>query len=1060
MPKPASNIPKRRSSKASPPVLKQKQSLPRKARRLNRQPRLPSREVESAETKGNQSGKRAKAVSERAEPLDQGVDHLQAAKRRPQSAPKRRLPAELPKEASGADEPASAQNAFPIVAIGASAGGYEACSVLLKALPVDTGMAFVLVQHLDPAHESKLSQLLAISSKIPVSEIRSNVRVSPNRVYVIPPNRYLTISQGELQLHPRKQAKGPPMPIDHFFSSLARDETNRAIGIILSGTGVDGTLGLKEIKAEGGVTFAQDEKSSKYYGMPGSAIAAGAVDFVLSPGLIARELDRIAQHPTLKKLRVRQAEPPLAEFPDQMAKIFFLISAFNGVDFSQYKQSTLKRRIFRRMVLKKMEDLRQYVAYLHQHPSEVEALFQDILINVTSFFRDGATFQSLKKRILPKLLKTKKAGTPIRIWVPGCSTGEEVYSLAITVHEFVTQIGTNFPIQLFATDISEQAISRARTGIYAEAITSQVSPDRLRRYFLRTDGGYQIAKFIRDMCVFARQNLVDDPPFSKLDVISCRNVLIYLGPVLQKKIIPTFHYALQPGGFLILGTSETIGLFSDLFTLMDKKNKIYSKNIAAARHHEFAFIPQPAEEVVEISMPQTKQEEFETIDLQNHVDHLLLTHYAPSGVVINAGLEVLQFRGKTGPYLEHASGQASLNLVKMAREGLIVDLRTTVTKALRTNDVVRKQSVRFKHNGHKREVTIEVVPFKMTHSHERFFLVLFHDLGVVDARENDKRSKRDGKGPDKSREITRLREEIDTTKESLQSIIEEQEATNEELKSANEEIQSSNEELQSTNEELETAKEELQSTNEELTTLNEELQNRNNELSQVNNDLSNLLSSVNMPMLMLGNDLKIRRFTPLAEKLFNLIPTDIGRRISDINPNISPPNLTELVSEVVDSLNMQEREVQDAEGHWYSLRIRPYRTTENKIDGAVIVLVDIDHSKKALDEIAAVIRQPLLLLGEDLRVLSANEAYCDLFKTAKDKTDGIPFYQLGNGQWNNPTVRPMIDSVLNSNQRLDNLKIEQDFPKIGRRSLFLSARRLYQNNKTSQVVIVTFSEER
>jgi two-component system CheB/CheR fusion protein len=944
---------------------------------------------------------------------------------------------------------------FLIVGIGASAGGYEAFAQLLETISPETGMAFVLVQHLDPTHESKLSELLSRATKMAVVEIRSETVVEPNHVYVIPPGRALTILEGVLQLKPRRKT-GTHLPIDEFFQSLALDQANRAVGVILSGNGMDGTLGLKQIKAEGGITFVQDEKTAKFFSMPGSALHAGCVDFVLAPPAIAKELERISRYSPLRREKISKVEPTLPGTETDLVKIFGLLRALTGVDFSYYKLTTLKRRITRRMVLKKIENLREYLKHLQQNPNEVDLLFNDILINVTGFFRDPPAFAALKKKVFPRMLRQKPSGSPIRVWVPGCSTGEEVYSVAICLHEFLGKNVNAKAMQIFGTDISDRMVSRARLGMYPESIAAQVSPERLRRYFTKTDHGYQISKLIRDVCIFAKQNVAEDPPFSKLDLISCRNLLIYLGPLLQKKVMPIFHYSLQPSGYLMLGSSETIGSFSNLFTLTDKKNKIYSKLETQSRP-EMEFFPSQAAGIGEARSTPPK-EELSQFDLQRRADEILLSQYTPGGAVVNSRLEVLHFRGKTGYYLEPAPGTASLNLLKMVREELVVDLRTAFAQAAKTNLPVRKDPVRIKYNGHYREVTLEVVPFKNNASSERFFLVLFHDLlGVMEEEKGHPKARTMHQHA--QREIRRLREEIGQTKESLQTIIEEQEVTNEELKSANEEIQSSNEELQSTNEELETAKEELQSTNEELTTLNEELQNRNGELSQANNDLNNLIGSFNMPMLMLGNDLTIRRFTPLAEKLFNLIPSDVGRRISDINPNISLPQLDKIVSEVIDTLNMREIEVQDKEGHWFSIRIRPYRTSENKIEGAVIVLVDIGDIRHAIDEMTEMSVQPMLILNDEFKITKANQKFYDNFFLNRDGTEGKSIFEAGDGRWNVPAFKNLLERVLPENKRIEQYRIEHEFPKVGRRAVLLTARRLYQQSKGTHYIIIRFEEE-
>lgn len=945
-----------------------------------------------------------------------------------------------------------------VVGVGASAGGYEAFVQLLEKLRPDLGMAFVFIQHLDPVHESKLAPLLSQTTSMKVAEIRDKTRLAANNIYVIPPNRALTLSEGVLHLKPRKK-DGPHLPIDHFFESLALDQGNLAIGIVLSGNGHDGTAGLQHIKAAGGITFSQDLRSAKYHGMPESAQGAECVDYVQPPPDIAQELARIASHDGLKRVRQPSAEPALPGAEDNLHKIFSLLRLSSGVDFSHYKLTTLKRRIMRRMVLKKIDHLEEYFRFLQKNPTETELLFQDILINVTGFFRDPSAFTVLRKKIFPRLMKQRASGTPIRIWVPGCATGEEVYSLAICLHEFLGKNQNNKALQIFGTDVSEAMIARSRSGVYPRNIEAHVSPERLRRYFQKTaGGGYQISKFIRDVCIFAKQNVAEDPPFSKLDIISCRNLLIYLGLPLQKKVLPTFHYSLRPGGFLMLGTSETIGKFSNLFSLVDKKNKIYVRNEAYSRP-EIDFMPSlPLESPGTDDL--TPKSGFSQVELQNKAEEILLSQFCPPSVIVNEQMDVLHFLGKTGPYLEPAHGTASLNLLKMVRDEFTVDLRTAVAQAAKTSLPVGKEAIQIRSNGHFREVALEVVPFKTTLP-ERFFLVLFRETGNGLSDESKPARKNSAATPRQQqaeREISRLRQELGQTKDSLQTIIEEQEATNEELKSANEEIQSSNEELQSTNEELETAKEELQSTNEELTTLNEELQNRNLELGQANNDLNNLISSFSMPIIMLGTDLTIRKFTPLGQKLFNLIPSDIGRRISDINPNINLPDLKELVGEVIDNLNVKEIEVQDREGHWYSLRVRPYRTSENKIEGAILVLVDIGEVRQGLEETLQMVPDPMLLLSGDFRVSKGNEAFYEHFKTTAAATEQKSFFKLGTGQWNISALRTLLESVLPTNQHVENFRVEHDFPDLGRRIFLVNARRLYHHSKGTHYILMLFRE--
>jgi two-component system, chemotaxis family, CheB/CheR fusion protein len=950
---------------------------------------------------------------------------------------------------------AARRKSFLVVGIGASAGGFEAFVQLLEQLPTDTGMSFVFVQHLDPTHKSSLTALLSRSTHIEVTEIRQHTRLAPDHVYVIPPNAALSLSGGMLQLSPRKKLDHY-LPIDNFFQSLAQNQGNLAIGIILSGNGHDGAAGLKEIKAAGGITFAQEIASCKFSGMPESAIATGCVDYILRPAEIARELTRIAEHGVVKHAAPNDTLPGTES---DLFRILALLRTDAGVDFSAYKPTTLRRRINRRMVLKRIETLGKYLRFLQKNRGEVELLFHDILINVTGFFRDPAAFETLKKKILPRVVKERPQGGPIRIWVPGCATGEEAYSLAICLHEFLGKNRNNRAMQIFGTDISENMVAKARAGIYPRNIEAEVSAERLRRYFQKTDGGYQISKFIRDACIFAKQNVVEDPPFSKLDLISCRNLLIYLGPSLQKKVFPTFHYSLRPGGYLMLGTSETIGVFSNLFTLLDKKNKVYLRNDTYSRPEiDYAFTSQPREAAD--GRPARPLREPSHFDLQKRAEEILLTQYSPPGVIVNGRMEVLHFLGRTGPYLEPATGSASLHLLKMVRGELVIDLRTALAQAAKNRTTVRKEGIRMRFNGHFRDVVVEVVPFKNSLP-EYFYLVLFRDFEAAEVEETTAgRKKFSGalRQQQAEHETQRLRAELGQTKQSLQTIIEEQEATNEELKSANEEIQSSNEELQSTNEELETAKEELQSTNEELTTLNEELQNRNSDLSEVNNDLNNLIGSFNMPIVMLSNDLAIRRFTPLAQKIFNLIPGDVGRRISDINPNITLPNLKSLVTEVIDTLNVKEIEVQDREGHWYSLRIRPYRTAENKIEGAVIVLVDIGDVRQGIEEVMEIVREPMLLLTADLRVSRANDCFYEKFHVPRQETEGTQIFKLGNGQWNILALRSLLEQVLPANQHVEAFQMSHDFPQIGRRAFSVSARRLYQQSKGTHYVLVLLQD--
>jgi len=827
-----------------------------------------------------------------------------------------------------------------MVGIGGSAGGFEAAMELLRNLPSRTGMAFVIVQHLDPHHASRLSSLLGKVTAMPVSEITRTTTPKPNTVYVQPSNKCVIAKDGALTLVRREQRLN--VAIDHFFESLAEECGSRAIGIVLSGTGSDGTAGLRAIKAAGGLTFAQSEESAKFDAMPRSAIRAGFVDLVLTPREIAREIDRISNHPYLRRplSDPEAAEKAAYKQADDLGRIFLSLKKQTGVDFSSYKESTLLRRIQRRMALHRIEKMSQYARFLRNSKKEIAALFDDLLINVTRFFRDEAVYRALKKRFLPGLLKSKSNDRQpeLRAWVPGCATGEEVYSLAICILEALRTKPSKMQIQIFGTDLSDSVIEHARLGIYSGAIEKDVSPARLKRFFVKRDGSYQIHQNVRNICTFARQNVCADPPFSRIDIISCRNVLIYLSPDLHKRCIPQFHYALKPGGYLILGPAESVGVYDELFKLVDRKNKIYTK-LPGATPRTADFIPQRGLELAHLAGRSITAGANFGSELLKMADRIMLSAYAPAAVVIDQDMQVQQFRGQTDLFLEHTPGPATFNLLQLARPTLVPDLRATIHRAIKTGKPARKERVKVKLGGKSYEINMQVVPFKVPGSDKPWLLVIFDETTKGTKREKVPQPL--GKTATEC-ELAELRRELAASKESLQAIIEEQEATNEELKSANEEIESSNEELQSTNEELETAKEELQSTNEELTTLNEELSNRNLEMMQLTSELNNLLASIQMPIVMVDNALTVRRATPAARGAFNILPTDIGRPLSELRPKIDVPDLENVLQEVIETLGTRERKVRDREGREYLLRVRPYRTTDNKIDGAVLTLIDMD----------------------------------------------------------------------------------------------------------------------
>ena len=963
------------------------------------------------------------------------------------------------------DKPGS----FLVVGVGASAGGLEAFIQLLGALPPKPGMAFILVQHLDPQHQSMLADILSKTSKMPIHEARNGVVVKPDCIYVIPPNTSMAIRDGKLALTPRADSPHPHLPVDFFLRSLAQDQTSNAVGVILSGNGSDGVAGLAAVKAEGGVTFAQDEKSAKFSGMPHSAIASGNVDFVLPPKQIPDVLLKLVRHPYV--LRVGETVQFSSSDNEGLEKVFLLLRNLNGLDFSHYKPPTLQRRIHRRMALQKIEKLDEYAKFLQENPAEVKKLYGDLLINVTSFFRDPKAYEALQKKVLPRIVKKRAANTPIRIWSPGTSSGEEAYSLAIVVLEYLGQIGMNLPLQIFGTDVSEASLEKARKGIYPESIAEDVTPERLQRFFVRIEGGYLIGKSVRDSCVFSRHNLFNDPPFSNMDMVCCRNVLIYLGASLQKKVVPMLHYALKPNGFLFLGSSESIGGFEDMFEAVDKKHRVFLPKPTAIRRHIDAGTYRLNTGIVHDGVGFGKDAGDRASDVQKEADRMVLANHAPPAVIVNGDMEVLHFRGRTSPFLEPASGKASFNLLRMARQGLAAALQIAIKKAKKTDAVVKKQSIPVQLDGGQRFVNIEVAPIRVTSENNRCFLVLFAENTPVKGEATLKSAAAKSRSAD-SREVVRLKRELTESQDAMGALIEVHEASAEELRSANEEVLSANEELQSTNEELETSKEELQSANEELNTLNEELRNRNQELGQSNSDLVNVMSSANLPLVLVGSDLTIRRFTPTVDKAFHIIASDIGRPITHIRSKIRTPDLKQLILKVIDSLAPVEREIQDEEGHWYSLQVRPYKTLDNKIDGAVLSLVDIDTQKRSSEQqrkakefaeaIVDTVREPLLLLDSDLRILKANSSFYEAFHVIPQETEHKFLYRIGNEQWNIPKLRKLLENMFTEEtdrSGVRDFEVGHDFPGIGHKTMLVNARRVYESSRSREPLVLLAIED-
>ncbi len=953
---------------------------------------------------------------------------------------------------------------FPIIGLGASAGGLEAFEQFFRHLSPESGMAFILVPHLDPGHASLLTEILQRTTSMPVVEAQDEMKVMRNHVYVIPPNRDMGIFNGALQLSVPGMPRGQRMPIDSFFRSLAEDQGEKAIGGILSGTGTDGTLGLRAIHGAGGVSFVQDPATAKYDGMPLSAVRSGLATYVLPVEKIPAQLMTYVK--TLFGRKVKPEPQVVPAAAGALNKILMLLRSRTGHDFSLYKQSTIHRRIERRMTVHGLEDTGTYARYLQEHPEEVHALFKELLINVTSFFRDPEAFEALKKDILPKLFENKPENYVFRIWVPGCSTGEETYSIAIIFREHMDETRQEFKVQIYATDIDEDAITQARSGIYPPNITMDISPERVRRFFIKEESGYRVKKEIREMIVFAAQNAIKDPPFTRLDLVSCRNLLIYLEPVLQNRLIPTFHYALKPDGVLFLSPSEGIGSYTDLFKPISKKWRFYQArvSIGAARPvmtEALAWAGDQAGKGPGEAVKRAKE-----INLADLARKVLLQSYAPPSVITDEEGTILYVHGDTGKYLRPAPGQASLNIMEMAREGLQLELRTAIHSVARHKKQVVCNNLSVRTNGDTRGVDLTVRP--LTDSEEtRALLIVCFQEAEPRAKGKPTRGKQSARqGP--SKRVEELEQELFYTKENLQATIEDLQAANEELKSSNEELQSTNEELQSTNEEIETSKEELQSVNEELMTVNAELQSKIEQLAGMQNDMKNLLDSTNIATIFLDEHLAIKRFTRDAAKVFRLVASDVGRPLGDIKSNVEGEDFLDDAQAVLDSLVPREKEVQMAGHAWYLARIMPYRTLANVIEGVVLTFTEITRLKEieeALREarnyaenIVDTIRQPLIVMDGDLKVVSASNSFYRIFNVSSQETIGSYLYDLGNRQWNIPSLRKLLETILPRDSKFENVEVEHDFPTIGNRRIMLNARRIVGKTGKTKLILLAMED--
>ncbi len=885
--------------------------------------------------------------------------------------------------------------------------------------------------------------------------------VEPNHVYVAPPNRDLAVLHGTIQLIEPLEAHGFRLPIDFFFKSLSADAGDKAICIVLSGMASDGTAGLKAVKSELGLVMVQDPVSAKFDGMPRSAINTELADYILPP----EEMPSLLMKYISRKGKGALLDNGTAEdrIPDAFQKLFILLRNHTGCDFSQYKHSTIYRRVERRIAVCQLENLSNYIRMLQQDPAEIDRLFRELLIGVTSFFRDPESFVRLKSLLL-ELVKSKPDNGQIRIWVPGCSTGEEAYTIAIVVQECLNETKKQCDVQIFATDIDNLAIDKARAGTFS-GIASDVSKERLNRYFTSRDNLFHVRKEIRELLVFAQHSVIKDPPFTKLDLISCRNLLIYFGAALQKTVIPIFHYSLVPHGILFLGSSETISGFVDLFSMVDNKWKVYTRRDSMFSSQPYVVFPasQPTP-----ATPRNSAAQSETKSLAQTAETIILSMYAPDCVIISTTGDIVYLHGSIGKYLDFPQGEAKMNIFELAREGLQQELPLLIRKVQSSRKPITSKGLRVTYHRRMRTVDLTVTPIKEPASMSGFLSIRFEEIrdqkqmSMPKTQHYEKRSRT---------LIKELERQLRSAKDNLRSTVKELEIANDELKSSNEEMQSTNEEMQSSNEELETSKEELQSLNEELITVNTELQDRNDELSAVNNDMKNLLDSTEIPTIFLDKDLCIKRFTLHATKVVNLIPSDIGRPIDQLAVKFKYENLKDDAQEVLRTLVQKQIELQTNDGVWYQMRILPYRTTSNAIEGVVMTFSDINtvkfmyeeintlnkavqHAREYADNIVDTVREALLILDRDLRVLSANRSFYRLFGTVSDETVGKSIFELDGKKWDMPQLRRLLEHLIPQQNVFEDFAIEYEFALGGKKTLHLNAREIVRGEKESKLILL------
>jgi two-component system CheB/CheR fusion protein len=966
---------------------------------------------------------------------------------------------------------AQAQPAF-IVGIGASAGGLEAFISFFTHMPPGSGMAFVLVQHLDPQQPSLLPELLAPHTAMPMHQVVDQMPIAADNIYLIPPNTTLSIERGILRLAPPTEAHGHRLPIDHFFQALAADQRAQAIGIILSGSGADGTLGLIAIKQQGGMTMAQMPDSAQYNSMPQSAIAHGGVDYILSIAQMPAMLLTYAQHPA-KYASLLDTDTP-QETDAELHAIYELLRQMTGHDFSHYKPATIMRRIARRMLMRRIDGIADYVALLRQERPEVDQLFQDLLISVTHFFRDPAAFEALASLVIPQLFRDKNSTTPLRVWVPGCASGEEAYTIAILLREHMARLELPPRVQVFATDIDEPALDSARQGRYDARIVEHVSAERLTRFFVQEGQGYQVTKAIRELCLFSVHNLISDPPFAHVDLIVCRNLLIYFDAELQRKLVPLLHYALTAQGYLFLGSSENVAAHTDLFRTIDKQYRIFQhKDLLTHTYTDFPFV-QPGRRPMRSQDVGRRTTASGMLDVGATIERILLRHYTPPAAIIDEQGTIVYFSGRTGTYLESPSGAPNLDILAMVHPQLRLALRTAIRAALKSHAPATRENLAITTTDGVQQLHLIVRPLAELGPDAGLMLVIFQEIGTPMSAAQAQAL---GTSPVIDEPIAQqLAQELQITRDVLETTINELQEANTELTATNEELRSINEELQSAIEELQTSKEEIQSINEELQTVNSELNRKIEELDRMNADQANLFASMQIPAVFLHADGRIARFTPAARAVFRLIESDAGRPITDIVPRFHDGDLAETLATVLHTLTPYNKPVR---GHnidvWWMMRIQPYQTLDNSIDGVVITFSDITDLKHAerererllaavqqaryyAEQIVETVREPLIILDAELHVQSANYAFYQLFRLTRAAVEANLIYDLGDRQWDTPPLRALLGERLNRTTAFADVELTQTFPQIGTRTMLLTARQIEQALDRAPLILLTIQD--